>query len=69
MPKRRWSAARATSERQGVARLKAKATRHAARVRPVFDAIADELNRREILTPNGGRRHAKSVKNALARTR
>jgi hypothetical protein len=69
MPKRRWSAARATSERQGVARLKAKAKRHAARVRPVFDAIADELNRREILTPNGGRRHAKSVKNALARTR
>jgi hypothetical protein len=42
MPKRRWSAARATSERQGVARLKAKAERHAARVRPVI-AVPREI--------------------------
>jgi hypothetical protein len=31
--------------------------------------IADELNRREILTANGGRRYATAVANLLRRTK
>jgi DNA invertase Pin-like site-specific DNA recombinase len=63
---------------KGVARLKAKADEHAANVLPEIDAIraagitglkaiADELNRREILSANGGRWHATTVANLLRR--
>jgi DNA invertase Pin-like site-specific DNA recombinase len=63
---------------KGVARLKAKADEHAANVLPEIEAIraagitglkgiADELNRREILTANGGKWHPTTVANLLRR--
>lgn len=63
---------------KGVARLKAKADEHARNVLPEIDAIrgggitslngiANALNRREILTANGGRWHATTVLNLLRR--
>lgn len=62
-----------------VAALKADADRLAANVSPIiteiqksgalsFRAIADALNARGVPTPRGGRWHAMSVRNAMART-
>ena len=64
---------------KGIARLKAKADAHATNILPVIEAIraenktsmkgiADELNKRGILTPNGGQWWATSVCNLLSRT-
>src|SRR5437868_7863016 len=63
---------------KGIARLKAKADAHAANILPVIEtiraegktsmnAIADELNKRGLLTPNGGQWWATSVRNLLNR--
>ena len=63
---------------KGVARLKAKADAHAANILSVIEAIraegkasmnaiAVELNKRGILTPNGGQWWATSVRNLLNR--
>ena len=63
---------------KGIARLKAKADAYAANILPVIEAIraenktsmnaiADELNKRGILTPNGGQWWATSVRNLLNR--
>jgi hypothetical protein len=63
---------------KGIARLKAKADEHAANILPEIEAIratgitglkgiADELNRRQILTANGGKSHATTVANPLRR--
>lgn len=58
--------------------IRDKADRHAANLRPVLDALAEEgvtslggiaaeLNERGMLTPRGGRWHKSSVRNLLAR--
>lgn len=63
---------------EAVAALKSRAAAHAARVRPIVEAIrgegltslnaiAGELNRRGILTANGGQWHATTVRNLLLR--
>jgi DNA invertase Pin-like site-specific DNA recombinase len=68
-----------TARKEAIAALKANADRNAANVIPIIKeaqragaktlrAIADVLNARGIATPRGGRWHATSVKNVLART-
>jgi DNA invertase Pin-like site-specific DNA recombinase len=68
----------AEAREQGVEALKAAADRHAANVIPLIQEvrkagattlrdIADALNARGVPTPRGGRWHATSVRNALAR--
>jgi DNA invertase Pin-like site-specific DNA recombinase len=63
---------------EAVTALKLKADVHAAQVRPIIEAIrgegkislnaiASELNNRGILTANGGRWHAMTVRNLLQR--
>jgi DNA invertase Pin-like site-specific DNA recombinase len=66
------------ARKEAVATLKAKADHHAANMIPIIAKIhmagartlrdiADTLNARSIATPRGGRWHATSVKNVLAR--
>ena len=66
------------ARKSAVASIKALADQHAANVLPVIreirragatslHQIADALNARGITTPRGGRWHASSVRNVLAR--
>jgi len=68
----------AKARKSAVASIKALADQHAANVLPVvreirragatsLRQIADALNARGITTPRGGRWHASSVRNVLAR--